>query len=186
MRFIFSEQKAAEAAAHLLRLAGGRMPYIKLLKLLYLADREALIATGFPITGDRMVSMDRGPVLSRIYDYIGHGRIGEGPNAWYEFVSPPEGWDVKLAKDPPAEGELSDYEIGVLRTVFDEYGHVDRWALIEMVHELPEWDDPQGSSLPINPETVLRAAGKTDQQIAALNEEAEHFWFVERRIGVGR
>ena len=39
------------------------MAYIKLIKLMYLADRRCLIETGFPITGDRMVSMPKGPEL---------------------------------------------------------------------------------------------------------------------------
>ena len=38
----FNERKATEAAAHLLALRGGQMHYLKLLKLLYIADREAL------------------------------------------------------------------------------------------------------------------------------------------------
>jgi hypothetical protein len=33
----FNERKATEAAAYLLKLRGGRMSYMKLIKLLYLA-----------------------------------------------------------------------------------------------------------------------------------------------------
>ena len=36
----FNEVKATQAAARLLRNRGGRMKYLKLIKLLYLADRE--------------------------------------------------------------------------------------------------------------------------------------------------
>lgn len=57
MEFIFDEHKATQAAAYLLRRGGGRMRYMKLIKLLYLADRTALIETGSPITGDRFVAM---------------------------------------------------------------------------------------------------------------------------------
>jgi uncharacterized phage-associated protein len=46
------------------------MAYIKLIKLLYLADREALLRWGRPITTDRHVSMPKGPVVSQIYDLI--------------------------------------------------------------------------------------------------------------------
>ena len=44
----FSETKVTEAAVHLLRLRDGKMSYLKLLKLLYLADREALHRWGVP------------------------------------------------------------------------------------------------------------------------------------------
>jgi uncharacterized phage-associated protein len=70
MKLLFNEAKATQAAARLLKLRGGSMSYIKLMKLLYLADREALIRWGRPITTDRYVSMDNGPVLSRIYNLI--------------------------------------------------------------------------------------------------------------------
>jgi len=46
------------------------MAYIKLIKLLYLADREALLRWGRPITTDCHVSMPKGPVVSQIYHLI--------------------------------------------------------------------------------------------------------------------
>lgn len=39
------------------------MSYLRMLKLLYLADRESLKETGHTITGDRVVAMEHGPVL---------------------------------------------------------------------------------------------------------------------------
>jgi uncharacterized phage-associated protein len=62
----FNERKATQAAAYLLKRRGGKMSYMKLIKLLYFADRVALSRFGRPITTDRYVSMDRGPVLSHI------------------------------------------------------------------------------------------------------------------------
>jgi hypothetical protein len=41
-------EKATEAAAKFLKLRGGRMSYLKLIKLLYLLDREALLRWGRP------------------------------------------------------------------------------------------------------------------------------------------
>ena len=66
----FNEAKATQAAACLLKLRGGQMSYLKLVKLLYLADREALLRWDRPITTDRYVSMDNGPVLSRVLNLI--------------------------------------------------------------------------------------------------------------------
>jgi len=40
------------------------MHYVKLIKLLYLADREALLRWGAPITTDRYVSMTMDPPLA--------------------------------------------------------------------------------------------------------------------------
>jgi len=46
----FNEQKATELAAYFLKSGGGSMPYLKLMKLLYLADRKAIELDGSPIT----------------------------------------------------------------------------------------------------------------------------------------
>ena len=43
MKLRFNEAKAAQAAARLLKLRGGRMSFLKLIKLLYIVDREALL-----------------------------------------------------------------------------------------------------------------------------------------------
>jgi uncharacterized phage-associated protein len=182
MRFIFNEEKAAEAAAYLLELAGGTMPYIRLIKLLYLADRQSLIETGHPIVGDQVVSMDHGPVLSRVYDLI-KGVRHDGP--WQHFVSR-RGYDVRLEQPAPTDGVLSDYERHLLTAVYTRYRDVGTWALIDLLHvELPEWVDPEGSSVPIEPETILRAGGRSVEDIAEMAEEAdqsfvEHRFFFER------
>ena len=70
MTFRFSFEKRLQAAGVLLGLDGDRMERIRLLKLLYIADRELLAETGRTITGDRVVAMDHGPVLSQVYDLI--------------------------------------------------------------------------------------------------------------------
>lgn len=64
MRTRYREEKATEAAARLLKLRGGAMSHMKLIKLLYLLDREAYVRWGRPVTYDTYVSMPHGPVLS--------------------------------------------------------------------------------------------------------------------------
>ena len=47
---MFNERKAAQMAAFFLgQGSGGRLAHLKLMKLLYLADREAVRAFGLPI-----------------------------------------------------------------------------------------------------------------------------------------
>lgn len=67
---LFDERKAAQAAAFLLHKAGGRLPLLKLMKLLYLSERESLQKYGDTITGDTFVSMPNGPVLSMTLNFI--------------------------------------------------------------------------------------------------------------------
>lgn len=169
MRFAFNEEKAAAAAARLLELNKGPMEYIKLIKLLYLADRRSLIETGYPITGDAMVSMDHGPVLSRVYDSLNFAG-DDGP--WQRHVSAPENYAVRLLA--PTDGmPVSEYEEEVLREVFSAYGHLLWPRLVELMHELPEWQDPHGSSWPIDARIILREAGKSDEEIEQVASQAE-------------
>lgn len=52
---MFNELKTAQLAAYLLKQGGGRMEYIKLINLLYLAEREHLKLYHSPMTGDFFV-----------------------------------------------------------------------------------------------------------------------------------
>jgi uncharacterized phage-associated protein len=175
MKFVFNERKSAQAAAYLLRQAGGSMPYIKLMKLLYLADRQSIVETGLPITGDRLVSMDRGPVLSRILDFISYGRF-DATSSWPRYVTPKDGYDVRVVEGDAETDELSEYEIDVLDEVTAKFGHFDRWKLVDLTHELPEWVNPSGSSIDIDVRAILQDAGKSDEEIAEIASQAEAVW----------
>src|SRR2546426_8827697 len=99
MRLRFNERKATQAAGLLLQLRGGTMSYMKLIKLLYLADREALLRWGRPISTDRYVSMDRGPVLSRILDLATDGEDPGTPSIWASSIAAPSNYEVHLKDD---------------------------------------------------------------------------------------
>src|SRR5271163_1844892 len=105
---------------------------MKLIKLLYLAERQALLEFGKPITGDRIVSMPKGPVLSGILDLINWGKRRTEPSVWLEFISEPTGYDVKVVSGITLEDldRLSDDERRILDEVDEEYGHVDKWSLV--------------------------------------------------------
>lgn len=185
MRFMFDSRKTAQAACWLVNRAGGTLNYMVLIKLLYLADRQTLIETGAPITGDRMVAMPHGPVLSRTYDQVNMGEPVEPdqPTAWYEYITEPTGYNVSIKKEPET-GELSRYELGVLDSVYARFGRMNKWVLRDLTHTLPEWNDPNGSSFPIYPEDILRAAGRSDSEIREMTEAAEEVWFIHSLAGI--
>lgn len=178
MRFRFDEKKASQAACLLLNRHGGSMNYMAMIKLLYLADRAALLHCGQPITGDRLVSMPHGPVLSMVLDFINSGSPQAG-SAWTEAISPPSNYEVRVLADPGLD-ELSQFEIGVIEQVDKDYGHFDPWALVKLTHQLPEWHDPEGSSIPIPPEEILRCEGKSAETIERIAKDAEELWFFDR------
>ena len=151
----FNEIKATQAAARLLQNC-GQMSYMKLIKLLYLADREALGRWGRPITTDRYVSMDRGPVLSHSLDRINEGSAPNDPSFWAEHITHCGAYCVTLSKNP-GNGKLSEAEDKLLDEIFAEFGKMTRWELVDHVHRLPEWKNPNGSAIPIEYRDILKA-----------------------------
>jgi uncharacterized phage-associated protein len=160
MTFRFHFDKALQAAGVLLSLDGDRMERIRLLKLLYIADRELLAETGRTITGDRAVAMEHGPVLSQLYDLV----KGEASRAgeWDRHIHTVNR-AVELRKDP-GRGELSRREIEKLTELTDRYRDVDDWSLSEVTHEFPEWSRnyAEGTPSPIPWLDVLSAQGKEE------------------------
>lgn len=166
----FREDRTTQAAARLLRLKGGRMPYLSLIKLLYLADRKALVELGRPISYDLFVSMPHGPVLSRTLDLITGEPDPDGDSYWRDYISEPLGYDVRLERDAPSS-QLSSAEEAILDDVFAKYGHLTKWQLRDLSHTLPEWRDPDGSSVPIPLEEVLIKQGVSPEDARAIRQD---------------
>lgn len=169
IRFEFDERRAAQAAAHLLEACGGAMPYLKLIKLMYLAERRSLTDDGYSITGDRIFSMPKGPVLSRTLNLIKAHTHASGAE-WPKYVTAPVGYSVRGTGNACRDG-LSDYDCEVLDGVMREFGHLSEWDLVEHTHALPEWRDPAGSSAEIDPAEIMRLAGHSEDAISAVEEQ---------------
>jgi len=165
----FREDRVTQAAGRLLRRHGGRMPYLKLLKLLYLADRSALLKHGRPISFDRFVAMPHGPVLSRTYDLIASEPDPRTPSYWRTYISPAEKYEVRLLTDTPVD-QLSPAEVAIIDEVFAEFGDWDKWKLVEFTHGLPEYRDPEGSSAPIPVRSILFAEGWSEEDVREVED----------------
>lgn len=158
------------------------MSCLKLIKLLYLADREALLRWGRPITTDRYVSMDRGPVLSHVLNLATDGDDPGAPSIWASHISEPSGYEVALTADPGGD-ELSAAETALLDEIFREHGRKSRWELVKLTHTLPEWKDPEGSAIPITYADILRGGRKSESEIAAIVEELEGVELADNLLG---
>jgi uncharacterized phage-associated protein len=166
--FSFDEQKVTEAAVQLLRLAGGRMGKLRLMKLLYLADRESLDRNDRPISGDRYYSLPHGPILSRTLDII-NGT--EAAPAW-ETCLDLQGSKVLLVHEIEPDA-LSRIEIDILRAVHERFkGHSDA-ALRSHTHRLPEYQDPECSRIPIGVPRILCALRKSEDEVEDVRQAAE-------------
>ena len=155
--FIFDEKKATQAACLLLALNGGRMNYMKLIKLLYLADRKYILEYNNSITTDRYVSINNGPVTSQIYDLIKESQTDSG-TFWASYIRT-QNHDVVLLKKIPEDGYdcLSLMEMEVITEINNNFSDLSEWDIVDFCHkELKEWQNPLGSSIPISIEDIVR------------------------------
>jgi uncharacterized phage-associated protein len=183
IKFIFNERKAAQAAARLILHSGGEMNRLALMKLLYLVDRAALLRFGKPVTGDKVVAMKHGPVLSRVYDRLSPKKRALPDSEWHKFIPRPNDYvyTVKYSGVPDTS-ELSQAEVAILDDIFAKYRGWNEWALVALTHTLPEWHDPGNTSAAIPFEDILKAARMADEDISAVAENAEADWAMDSAL----
>jgi uncharacterized phage-associated protein len=164
----FNERKATQVAARFLTHNGRRINYMSLIKLMYFADREALLRWGSPVTNDSYFALDRGPILSRVMNLI--KEAGAKSSIWSEHVSVPKNYHVELLRDA-GDDELSRAEERLIDEIYAKYGRLSQWQLVKLTHTLPEWQDPHGSSIQIDLEDILEAGGVEENERAEILRE---------------
>ena len=165
---MYREDKTTQMAASFLKLASGRMPYIKLLKMLYFADKQMLTQHGFPITYDKWFAMKHGPVLSTTYDLM---KPNTQSTYWAKHIHT-EVYDAVLSDDPGSD-DLSVAEDRIIEEVFREFGRHTSLEIVEATHEMPEWEDPGASRKEMTYEQVLQIEGLDQEDIEAILENIQ-------------
>lgn len=182
---MFKEEKIAQMAAYFLKMRGGSMAVVKLMKLLYLADRYSLEQYGHPISNAPLASMEHGPVISPAINFA-KGDFMDG--SWCKWIGPRKNHELSLSRNFESDKELgllSKADLMVMKTVFEEYGHLDRWEVVKKTHELPEYQDPGKSSLPIAYYDIFKALDYDDQDADELDAELREVERNQRRLMVG-
>jgi len=181
--FRFNEEKTTQVAALFIKKAGGELNYTKLIKLLYLTDREALRLWERPLSGDSYVSMPKGPVLSITFDLINYKADPKKRSYWYRFIDKRK-YDVAL-KGNPGTNELSKREIELINEIHDTYKNVDWGKMIDICHKVcPEWQHPGDTSIPIRIEDILTNFDKTERDIEILEEEVSNLKYAKSLFSV--
>lgn len=183
IRHSFNQTKATQAAALFLRLEGGQMPYMKLLKLLYLADREAIRQRCSPVSGDCFVSMEHGPVLSHVYDLI-KGQEADSVY-WDKAIArcPEDPYQMKMVSDPGVD-DLSRRETAIVESVSGQFRQYDQFQLRDWCHDhCREWQNPAEvkwltfpkKAIPIEFEEIVDALALdlSHGELAQIEQESE-------------
>jgi len=132
IRFKYDSSKATQAILWLLHKHGRAMDKLKLVKLIFYADREHLSRFGRPIVGGSYVAMRHGPVSSELLDNVNFAAEGKGLP--FQLVG-----TTVTALSSVNEDELSESDIQVLDRINSLHGNRDTFALRDLTHNLRAW-----------------------------------------------
>lgn len=177
----YNPRKAAQTIAYLaIKNSKKPLDVLKAVKLVYLADRLSIQNYGFPIQDEYRASMKHGPVNLDTYSYIQGERSTSGGD-WTIYLRDREDHKVALADrtvDCDDLDELSDADIETLDKVWSVFGNMEKWDLVQWTHKpenVPEWEDPNGSSSRIPIGRLLSILG-----VENAAEHAEQLYEIER------
>ena len=142
IRFTFDWEKAIDAIEFLAEQKPGLTQYY-IGKLLFFADREHILDYGRPITGDRYVAMEHGPVPSAVRNLLN----GEYPDEVADRLEERVVIETRGNKQHVfAKGghdghasRLSGSDKEYLLDAVAKYAHLSFGRLREISHEDPAW-----------------------------------------------
>jgi len=117
--------------------------------------------------------MEHGPTLSSLLDFVKQQRVDNAE--WDKYIEK-IGYEIRLVADP-GNGELSRYEINLLRKIWEKHRELGEWDIAQESEEFQEWkeNNPGKSSKFIPFKDLLNAIGLGDylEEIEALAAESQ-------------
>ncbi|OSI14206.1 Panacea domain-containing protein [Neisseria dumasiana] len=160
---LFDEKKLTQATVFFLLHSPKRhINILKLMKLLYLAERKSFEMFHVPIIGDILGSMKNGPVLSRTLDRINEG--SRQKSYWDGYISDRKNHEIALQPNLTMLNEddlleLSENDITALKSIWFEFGDRNQWELVDYTHSnCTEWRNTS-SFIPITYSELFEALG---------------------------
>ena len=138
----FDYKKAAQAMNYFTRKEGGQIDKLKLIKLVYFADRFHLRRYGRPIVNDAYIAMPLGPVGSSVKDIAEFSDFLNKTEREYAAIYLGQGGienTIVSIKDVNAE-VFSKNEFEALNFAYDEFGDKSAPVLVDITHQYPEWN----------------------------------------------
>jgi uncharacterized phage-associated protein len=169
MNFKNEPRKTTQAVARLIAKSGGPIDYLRLAKLIYLADRQSILSRGVPIVGGLYYSMSKGPAIGELINLVNQRHYPE----WAATISPRFGNEIRL-EAVPAFDALSESELTILDLVIAQHAHRTTLELVQWCHEnCPEYEEvPPNGRKPIRVEAILKGAKKSARCIQTVLDNA--------------
>lgn len=129
-------------ALYYILLKTGETDKLKLVKLMYLADKYHLIRYGRTITNDDYYAMEYGPVGTTVKDVLSFNDFSLSSREYSylttliektgDYTLAPKGVDIPF-------DTLSETDREALDFVIERFGKMSSWELSEYTHKYPEW-----------------------------------------------
>jgi uncharacterized phage-associated protein len=156
MQFPANGTKATDAVARIIRQSGQSVDYLRVVKLIYLADRKSIAQRGIPIVGGHYFSMRKGPVNGDVMNFV----TQRNAPRWKDSIAPLKGHSLSILAEPEYDS-LSESEIRILDGVVEEHLDQTTEELVQWCHDhCPEYKHVFFGRREISVESILRAEGK--------------------------
>ena len=147
------ERQAAQLAAAFILRAGRPLGVVRLIKLMYLAERASISRHVFPIVFDDVYAMREGMALSRTFDLMKRRAGTPTSGEWARCIAPPSHLGIGVCRGVSERSldALTPNDIEVVNDVWEAYGAKNRDALVHDIHHHLEewvecWNDPSRGS----------------------------------------
>jgi uncharacterized phage-associated protein len=189
LTFRFNLDKFINALAFFASQGIRDLTKLKAAKLLYLADRYHLFRFGRPITGDRYIAMDLGPVPEGAFQLISRlvepTEVEDEPRRRaleklevYRGLMRRYEYPVLRSRGAPDLDVFSESELEALAAVAKEFGKRPARALVDLTHEHRAYQRadagrPLGSSVDLPYEYFFDDAPEEWKPVQALAEKEQ-------------
>ena len=165
----FRSRKAAQLCAYFALKSEGTIEKLKLIKLLYFAERKFLSENHHPMLFDEYYSLPHGPICSSALNGI-NGIIHE--EIWDNYITRNGNIVVAIKSLSRDEmDEVSDAELTVIDEIWKEFGHLTPSQLRNYSHRYcPEYTETKGR-IAISYKQILRAVGVENPDVVANDIE---------------
>lgn len=158
---------------------GMHITKLRLIKWIYIAERESYREFGEPLIGDKLCSLKHGPVPSETLAMIEGKKLSTWSNIFLVYRQNKHQY-LQIAKNCLYSNvdnldRFSEAEIQVLESVWEKYGSWSSKRLETHLHdksEFPEWVWKTGDGTNwIELETILESVGFTADQVPQMVEK---------------
>ncbi len=144
----YNYKKGVQATNYIISRLGGGVDKVKVIKLLWAADRYHLRKYARLVSNDTYYALKKGPVASQTLDIINRTEeyLGEG---WQEYsknyLSPLKDGKKLDSIKSVNEKYLSETDKEALDFAISHLGKLSSSAIVKFTHKYPEWQEHEES-----------------------------------------